>query len=121
MDPSEKKSSTLFVPLKIGNGKIELQHRVVLAPMTRNRGVPLSEDTLETINRIWYPDSLVATYYAQRATKGGLLISEGIAPNLEVCRELNIFKHHADSVKREMVSLLYPGSSIQVISPAGSK
>lgn len=92
MEPSKRKSSKLFAPLKIGNGKIVLQHRVVLAPLTRNRGVPLSEDTSETITKIWYPDELVATYYAQRATKGGLLISEGIAPNLEACGELIIFK-----------------------------
>ena len=111
----------LFAPLKIGNGKIELQHRVVLAPLTRNRGVPLSEDTSETINRIWYPDNLVATYYAQRASKGGLLISEGIAPNLEACEELIIFKRQTDSTKREMVSLLFPASSIKIISLVGVK
>jgi 2,4-dienoyl-CoA reductase-like NADH-dependent reductase (Old Yellow Enzyme family) len=83
MEHSKRRSSKLFTPLKIGDGKIELQHRVILAPLTRNRGVPVSRDTSESINRIWYADELVATYYAQRATKGGLLISEGIAPNLE--------------------------------------
>ena len=65
---------------------------MVLAPLTRNRGVPLSEDTSESINRMWYPDELVATYYAQRAAKGGLLISEGIAPNLEACEDRIILR-----------------------------
>ncbi|KAF2792623.1 putative 12-oxophytodienoate reductase [Melanomma pulvis-pyrius CBS 109.77] len=83
MEPPRGISSKIFEPLKIGNGKIELKHRVVLAPLTRNRCVSLSEDTPSSINRIWYPDELVSLYYAQRATKGGLLISEGIAPNLE--------------------------------------
>lgn len=45
-----------------------LSHRIVLAPMTRMRaadnGVP---DT-----------GLMAEYYAQRTTKGGLMISEGV-------------------------------------------
>ena len=73
----------LFTPLKIANGTIELQHRVILAPMTRNRGVPLSEGTEETPNRIWLADDLVALYYSQRASRGGLLITEGIPPSLE--------------------------------------
>ncbi|KAF2706223.1 FMN-linked oxidoreductase [Pleomassaria siparia CBS 279.74] len=83
MEQANIGSSKIFHPLKIGNGKIELKHRIIHAPLTRNRAVPLVDDTPETVNRIWYPDELVATYYAQRATKGGLLISEGVAPNLE--------------------------------------
>ncbi len=74
----------LFTPLKIANGTIELEHRVILAPMTRNRGVPLSEGTEETPNRIWLADDLVALYYSQRASRGSLLITEGIPPSLEV-------------------------------------
>ncbi|KAH7135367.1 hypothetical protein B0J11DRAFT_158012 [Dendryphion nanum] len=76
-------SSKLFQPLKIANGKIELKHRIILAPLTRNRSIPLHEDTPEQPNRIWYPDELVALHYEQRATEGGLLISEGIPPSLE--------------------------------------
>jgi 2,4-dienoyl-CoA reductase-like NADH-dependent reductase (Old Yellow Enzyme family) len=85
MAPVIGSESALFKPLKIANGKIELSHRVVLAPMTRNRCVPFnSESTVENPNRLWYPDELVAHYYSQRTTKGGLLISEGIAPSLQV-------------------------------------
>ncbi|MCJ1419898.1 hypothetical protein MMC32_006254 [Xylographa parallela] len=74
----------LFTPLKIANGKIELSHRVVLAPMTRNRNHPLNaENTPEKPNRIWYPDDVVMEYYDQRATPGGLLITEGISPSLQ--------------------------------------
>lgn len=82
--------SQLFKPLKIANGKIELSHRVVLAPLTRNRCVPLKlESTAENPNRIWYPDDLVAEYYSQRATFGGLLITEGIQPSLQVNYSFN--------------------------------
>lgn len=76
--------SKVFTPLTIGNGTLTLSHRVVLAPLTRNRGVPLNPNpTPENSNRIWYPDSLMTTYYLQRTTPGGLLITEGLAPSLE--------------------------------------
>lgn len=45
-----------------------LSHRVVLAPMTRMRAA--DNGTPDT--------TLMAEYYAQRATKGGLMISEGV-------------------------------------------
>lgn len=80
----------LFTPLDIANGKITLKHRVILAPLTRNRGVPLStESTPENPNRIWYPDDLTAEYYRQRTTDGGLLISEALPPSLEVWNTLH--------------------------------
>jgi 2,4-dienoyl-CoA reductase-like NADH-dependent reductase (Old Yellow Enzyme family) len=80
-------SSKLFEPLTIANGKIKLDHRVILAPLTRNRGTPLSaESTLENPNRIWLPNDLMVEYYTQRASKGGLIITEGVPPSLEVSR-----------------------------------
>ena len=53
----------LLTPVTVG--PYELQHRVVLAPLTRCRA-------FGTI-----PQPLAATYYSQRATAGGLMISEG--------------------------------------------
>ena len=81
-------NSGLFRPLTISNGAITLRHRIIHAPLTRNRGVPLNPiSTPENPNRIWIPGNLVVDYYAQRATEGGLIISEGIPPSLEVCRK----------------------------------
>lgn len=78
--------SKLFQPLAIADGKIQLKHRVVMAPLTRNRGTPLNpHSTPENPNRVWYPNDLMTEYYSQRATDGGLIISEAIPPNLEVC------------------------------------
>jgi 2,4-dienoyl-CoA reductase-like NADH-dependent reductase (Old Yellow Enzyme family) len=77
--------SKLFKPMTIGNGKTKLDHRVVLAPLTRNRGTPLTESTAEKPNRVWLPNDFMAEYYSQRTTKGGLLITEGVPPSLEVC------------------------------------
>ncbi|KAI9485027.1 hypothetical protein BDB00DRAFT_773772 [Zychaea mexicana] len=56
-------NSALFQPMKVGNAQLE--HRVVLAPLTRFRS---------DANHV--PTALQEEYYAQRATKGGLLISE---------------------------------------------
>ncbi|KAF5599693.1 OYE2-NADPH dehydrogenase (old yellow enzyme) isoform 1 [Fusarium pseudoanthophilum] len=77
-------SSKLFTPLDIGNGKVHLKHRIIHAPLTRNRGTPVNPDsTPEKPNRLWVPNDLMAEYYSQRATDGGLIISEGLPPSLE--------------------------------------
>ncbi|KAH6684332.1 hypothetical protein B0J14DRAFT_9920 [Halenospora varia] len=78
-DAPRGESSKLFTPLTIGNGTLTLSHRIILAPLTRNRGVPLNNTTP---NRVWYPGSLITEHYIQRTTPGGLLITEGIPPNL---------------------------------------
>ncbi|KAL5199767.1 hypothetical protein ABZP36_020970 [Zizania latifolia] len=53
----------LLTPCKVG-GKLELSHRVVLAPMTRCR----------SYGNVPQPHAVL--YYTQRATSGGLLITE---------------------------------------------
>ena len=55
----------LFQPLQVG--AVSLRHRVVLAPLTRMRA--------EQPGNVLGP--LAVTYYRQRASPGGLLISEG--------------------------------------------
>src|ERR1700684_2461881 len=55
---------SLFSPLQIG--PYHLKHRVVLAPLTRMRAARPS----------LAPRPLYADYYAQLATRGGLLIAE---------------------------------------------
>ncbi|KAJ3158190.1 hypothetical protein HDU86_003148 [Geranomyces michiganensis] len=58
---------SLFTPLKVGD--MHLAHRIVLAPLTRSRSPGQLANTLN------------AEYYSQRATPGGLLISEGTTSN----------------------------------------
>ncbi|GAB9464663.1 12-oxophytodienoate reductase 1 [Globisporangium polare] len=60
-------TAKLFTPLTLGGKKdpVQLLHRVVMAPLTRLRS---GEEGA--------PPSFAATYYAQRATQGGLLIAE---------------------------------------------
>jgi N-ethylmaleimide reductase len=54
----------LFTPLKLG--AVELKHRVIMAPMTRMRAAQPGN----------VPHALNAEYYGQRASEGGLLITE---------------------------------------------
>src|SRR5258708_31374407 len=54
----------LFLPVHIG--PITLQHRVVMAPLTRSRSVQPGD----------IPGDLMVEYYSQRASEGGLIISE---------------------------------------------
>jgi N-ethylmaleimide reductase len=56
--------SKLFAPIRIGAS--DLAHRVVLAPLTRMRA-----DLPGNI-----PNNLMATYYGQRASPGGVMITE---------------------------------------------
>ncbi|CAO3620217.1 unnamed protein product [Cunninghamella blakesleeana] len=58
-------ASNLFQPIQLG--KHILKHRVVLAPLTRLRN-----------DEQGVPTELSIQYYEQRATEGGLLISEGV-------------------------------------------
>ena len=60
----------LFTPIRIG--AFDLTHRVVLAPLTRMRS--------EMPDNI--PGDAMAEYYAQRATRGGLLIAEATCHSL---------------------------------------
>lgn len=59
-------SAVLWTPTTVG--RLKLPHRLVMAPMTRNRSAPDGA-----------PTPLNATYYSQRASMG-LIITEGTQP-----------------------------------------
>ncbi len=59
-------SKTSLTPYRLGT--TELKNRIVMAPMTRSRAVNNT------------PNSLIAEYYAQRAS-AGLIITEGTSPS----------------------------------------
>ncbi|EEH16871.1 hypothetical protein PABG_06958 [Paracoccidioides brasiliensis Pb03] len=61
------KDTALFKPLQLG--ALQLEHRIVLAPLTRMRSTKESEG-------VYVPNDLNVTYYSQRATKGGFLLTE---------------------------------------------
>jgi N-ethylmaleimide reductase len=57
-------TGSLFTPVQLG--RLSLKHRVVMAPLTRMRAPQPGND----------PGQLAAEYYGQRASDGGLLITE---------------------------------------------
>lgn len=58
-------TQALFSPLKLG--AVQLAHRVVMAPLTRMRAAQPGN----------VPNELNVEYYRQRASQGGLIITEG--------------------------------------------
>ena len=62
-------SSTLWTPTRVG--RLDLAHRLAMAPMTRSRATPQGVPTEQN-----------ARYYAQRASIG-LIVSEGTQPSAE--------------------------------------
>jgi N-ethylmaleimide reductase len=58
-------ASKLFTPVRVGF--MELEHRAVMAPLTRSRSVQPGS----------IPGDLMLEYYSQRASDGGLIVSEG--------------------------------------------
>lgn len=61
----------LFSPVQVG--KLSLSHRVVAAPLTRLRSEQPSDA----------PGQLMAEFYGQRASKGGLVIAEAPAVSIQ--------------------------------------
>ncbi|WVR08415.1 hypothetical protein IAU60_005470 [Kwoniella sp. DSM 27419] len=58
-----------WTPIQLGD--VQLSHRVVLAPLTRCRATKS-----KVYPSTWVPNDLMKQYYTERATPGGLLISE---------------------------------------------
>ena len=72
MNPNSK----LFSPLTLGRpgeGGLTLNHRVIMAPLTRTRA---NKETFA-------PEPRNAEYYAQRSNPGSLVISEGVSISTE--------------------------------------
>jgi 2,4-dienoyl-CoA reductase-like NADH-dependent reductase (Old Yellow Enzyme family) len=71
------KESALFESLNFG--KVTLQHRVVLAPLTRMRATKESDG-------VFVPGDLAVTYYGQRASKGGFMLTEAT----DICKYVSV-------------------------------
>lgn len=63
-------SEALFQPLRLG--VFQLQHRVVQGPCTRMRSIKEADG-------VFVPSDLNVTYYSQRASQGGLMLTEATA------------------------------------------
>jgi N-ethylmaleimide reductase len=65
------KYPNLFSPLQVG--ALALEHRVVMAPLTRMRSTQPGD----------IPNDLMAEYYGQRASRGGLIVTEATQISLQ--------------------------------------
>jgi len=83
VQPAQTIGPSIWSPIKIG--RMQLPHRLVMAPMTRSRVSPGGT-----------PSPLAAEYYAQRASFG-LLISEGTQPSADGQGYLNTPGIHTDA------------------------
>ncbi|KAL0482501.1 12-oxophytodienoate reductase [Acrasis kona] len=94
----ERADSKLFKPITLGS--VHLDHRIVMAPLTRFRSP----------NAV--PTPLVAEYYSQRTTKGGLIISEATfisttagmypnAPGIYTQEQIDAWKIITDAVHKK--------------------
>ena len=69
--------TALFTPLKLG--RLDLQHRIVQAPLTRMRATKESD-------AVHVPNDLNVEYYRQRATPGGLQLTEAT----DICKYVSL-------------------------------
>ncbi|WP_213804321.1 alkene reductase [Granulicella sp. dw_53] len=95
----------LFTPVQLG--AIALKHRVVMAPLTRSRSEQPGD----------IPGDLMIEYYTQRATDGGLIITEATnisitargwfgAPGMFTDQQVAGWKRVVDSVHAKGASIL---------------
>ena len=115
----------LFTPIRIG--ALELEHRVVLAPLTRMRSVMPGN----------VPGATMAEYYKQRASQGGLLIAEAAfisrqgnggyaSPGIESDEQMHGWRRVVDTVHAEgarfLLQLWHVGrSSHTELQPGGGQ
>lgn len=112
----------IFTPYQLG--KIELNNKIVMSPMTRSR----------SIHNI--PGDIVTTYYSQRA-EAGLIITEGTAPSpnglgytripgIFTEEQIHAWKQVTDSVHKRgakiFIQLMHTGRiSHELNMPSGAK
>jgi len=113
----------LFMPLRVG--QILLKHRVIMAPLTRSRSI--QPDSI--------PGDLMVEYYAQRASDGGLIVTEATnisltsrgwlgAPGLYTDRQVEGWKKVTSGVRAKgghiFAQLWHTGRSSHVAMTGGS-
>jgi N-ethylmaleimide reductase len=118
-----KPSPNLFSPVELGS--LRLKHRVIMAPLTRSRSV--QPDSV--------PGDLMRTYYEQRASEGGLIISEATnisltsrgwlgAPGLYSEKQVNGWKAVTAAVKAKgghmVAQLWHTGRSSHIAMTGGA-
>ena len=88
-----REKAKLFTPLPLADGTVTLKHRVYVQPRRESLTCSVMAPLTRQRSPGHVPTEIVGTYYEQRASPGGLLISEGtlISPMVPTGprRELN--------------------------------
>jgi hypothetical protein len=105
------KETALFSPLKLG--PLSLEHRIVQAPLTRMRATK-EEDG------VFVPKELHMEYYSQRASKGGLQLTEATDIAKYVSRTQAV-EANALTCSRPADTQVYRVYSPKLKSPAGRR
>lgn len=85
-------NTLLFQPLKLGG--LHLEHRVLMAPLTRMRGSKISDG-------VYAPGDLNVEYYSQRASKGGFQLTEACPISRYVNIPETLAEQNADIIRRQ--------------------
>lgn len=96
------KDTKLFSPFKLG--AIDLDHRIVQAPLTRMRATKESDG-------VFVPEDLHVEYYGQRASKGGLQLTEATDIAKYVSRSISTYSN-----RRNWLEICIASSSKSAIS-----
>ena len=95
--------TSMFKPVTIG--RLQLEHKVVLAPLTRMRAA-------KEADCVFYPGDLNVEYYSQRASKGGFMLTEACPINRLVGRlESPSSKNTTNIMIRPLATLAFLVSS----------
>jgi hypothetical protein len=94
-------------------GRLQLEHKVVLAPLTRMRA-PKEADC------VFYPGDLNVEYYSQRASKGGFMLSEACPISRLVSCRYRTRQQARLTIPRLPATLVYQASSPKSRSKVGS-
>ena len=92
----------MFKPTHIG--RLQREHRVVLAPLTRMRA-PREADG------IFFPGDLNVEYYSQRASKGGFMLTEAcpisrlVSRRILSCSRIELTGNRLQDILASQVSL----------------
>src|SRR5438045_1839705 len=107
----QRASSKLFTPLPLGDGTITLKHRmyVLLHPVHGADGNSVMAPLTRRRSPHHVPTEIVGEYYEQRASEGGLLISEGVLISPMVVAWTRNIPRWTDSCGRRGIMLMFRG------------
>ena len=103
MTIQSREASKIFTPLALGDGTVTLKHRMYIFPLLVKLTINISVMAPLTRRRSPgnVPTPVVGEYYEQRASEGGLLITEGVLISPMVFNNVSITDKYLN--RREII------------------